>query len=230
MITVHRHNPLLRSKLMALLQSADAHAMAQFLSELSVSDFRTAGYLLSEEVLPAASEQTYWSLFVQIVPLHSKAYLGTFLKAAVSMYRKQLLSLSAEALQRFAVQCTPIDCKKLLETLLPVMRSSEEVAVLINVFCPEETDASLIYLIKAHTPQTYYQLFQRMKKVDAQKVRSCVISLMKHSDALSFNMASLMKRYFDLPNVPGTFSLQVNDYELSRLDQGYEYFAKMLKR
>ena len=220
MITVHRHNPLLRGKLMAFQQSGDAHAMARFLSELSVSDFRTAGYLLSEEVLPAASERTYWAFFVQIVPLHPKAYLGTFLKAAVSMYRKQLLSLSVEALQKFAMQCTPIDRKKLLETLLPVMRSSEEVATLINVFCPEETDASLIYLIKAHTPQT----------VDAQKVRSCVISLMKHNDALSFNMASLVKRYFDLPNVPGTFSLQVNDYELSRLDQGYESFAKMLKR
>lgn len=230
MSTVHRHNPLLRSKLMTLLRQADAEAMANFLSALSVSDFRTAGFLLSEEVLPTSEEQTFWTFFVAIVPLHPKAYLGTFLKACVSMYRRHRLSLSTEALQAFAASCTPIDRKKILETLLPVMHTSDEVGLLIQLFCREETNVPLIYLIKAHTVQAYYQLFLRLKKEETSTVRSCILSLMKMNDALSFNMASLMKRYFDIPNVPGSFSLQVNDYELSRMDQGYDAFVKMLKR
>ena len=45
---------------------------------------------------------------------------------------------------------------------------------------------------------------------------------------MAYKMASLLKSYFDIENVPVTFSLNIESYQLSRLDQGYDKFKKML--
>ena len=45
---------------------------------------------------------------------------------------------------------------------------------------------------------------------------------------LAFNMASILAAYFGLGQLPGTFSLTLSPYELSRLDASYEPFRKLL--
>jgi hypothetical protein len=52
---------------------------------------------------------------------------------------------------------------------------------------------------------------------------------MKQGDGLSFNVASVFKIYFGLDSIRGTFSLQLAPYELSRLEQSYEAFAKVVE-
>ena len=46
----------------------------------------------------------------------------------------------------------------------------------------------------------------------------------------SFNLACIVHHYFGLNDLPGTFSLRLENYELSRLDGNYEQFCKILAR
>ena len=59
-------------------------------------------------------------------------------------------------------------------------------------------------------------------------------STLSHStgqaDSLSFNMASLLRTYFDLPDLRGTFSLTLEPYELSRLDTDFDVFRRAITK
>ena len=54
--------------------------------------------------------------------------------------------------------------------------------------------------------------------------------VMKRGDNLSFNLASLLRTYFDLPEVKGTFSLALQPYELSRLDTDFDVFSRVMTK
>lgn len=43
-------------------------------------------------------------------------------------------------------------------------------------------------------------------------------------------MASIMRHYFDLQDLPGQFSLKLQNYELSRLEISYKTFTKTLNQ
>ena len=88
--------------------------------------------------------------------------------------------------------------------------------------------AQAFYLLSAGTLPCYYELFQQLKKVehDTKLLRTYSVQLMQRGDNLSYNMASILQSYFALGELPGTFSLRLRDYELSRLDGSYELFKK----
>ena len=52
---------------------------------------------------------------------------------------------------------------------------------------------------------------------------------MRKGDALSFNLASVAKVYFDLPQVKGTFSLKLDPYQLGRLEMSYASFRRVMQ-
>ena len=54
--------------------------------------------------------------------------------------------------------------------------------------------------------------------------------LMKKEDSLAFNFVSLMKVYFDLPEIKGTFSLRLNPYEIGRAEASFDSFVKILDK
>lgn len=122
MVSFHKHNPLLRSRLLAKIQSNNPAELLTTLSGLSVSESRTANYLLSEDLLMLLSAEQYWNFFSVIVPTNSKGYLGTFLKAAVKLYKQKQLVFDSGFLSDFASYATLIDVRKFLETMLPLLR------------------------------------------------------------------------------------------------------------
>lgn len=228
-MTVYRHNPLLKSRLLAFLANGDAQGMRVCLTSLTVSDFRSAGRLLAEEVLPSADNDAFWHFFRTIVPTNPKAYLGTFLKAAVKLYRQGKLQLQESRFADFSRSCSVIDKRKFLEALLPEAKTDSEVRVLVSAFCQGQIAEAAPYLLRAHTPQTYYVLFQLLKTADAELVRKYALLLLRNADSLSFNLASILEQYFDLAPLPGNFSLRLQPYQLNCLDRGYEAFLKYLK-
>jgi len=232
MTTLHRHNALLSQKLQAYIDQRNPQGLLNALNSLTATEFRTAGYLLSAELLPQLSDETFWTFFLAIVPADSKAYLGTFLKAAVSLYNSQKLSLKERPLKSFAKIATAIDGHKTLDALLPVLRKPEEVERLLRVFSSYDAGTGAPYLHRAGTSQAYYVLFKLLKTADSQPslLRRNAIALMKKGDKLSFNLASILCQYFDLRDIPGSFSLRLHPYELGRLDQGFEVFEKTLNR
>lgn len=233
MINVHRHNPQLSARLKTLVESDNGPALAESLSRLTNSEFRTAGFLLAEEILPNFPN-SFWNLMLLIVPINSKAYLGTFLKAFSTICKRDatFLSSSFAHLKQYAsLGATQVDLRKCLEAILPLANSPEEVhSVVVSLTFNVDTQL-LPQLFKAGTQAAYFLMFKVLKTNDenVSLIRQYCLELMKRGDLRSFNLACILRTYFDLPDLPGSFSLKLQPYELGRLDQSYEKFCKLLE-
>ena len=230
MVNVRRHHPVLLNRLKQHFEAGDANALNKTLNELSAADFRTAGFLLADNLL-SSYPQHFWKFFINIVPTKPKAYLGTFLKAALQLYEQEETWINFTMLHVFAQEyASPIDARKCLEFLIPGMHTTEHVEELLKIFPPSSAEARAIFLLKAGTPISYFLLLQTLMSADEskEKLRNYCIYLMKKGDSLSFNMAVILRTCFDLESLPGTFSLKLEPYELSRLCESFENFEKVL--
>lgn len=228
---LRRHNPILRQRLMQSLQAGDVKGLQECLANLKSTDFKTAGFLLAEDLLPSLEESLFWQCFLSIVPTNPKAYLGTFLKGAVTLYNKGELCLTTEALQDYSLSgISAIDCRKVLEALLPIAKSHEEIAYLLRLFT-SDIQQRLSLLLRINTLPAAYALFHEMKTQEEELdlLRQTCLALMKRGDSRAFRLASICASYFGLEDIPGTFSLTLQPYELSRLDQSYEAFKSCFK-
>lgn len=165
------------------------------------------------------------------MPQKPKAYLGTFLKAAAKLHAKALLNLKDERLHQFSAGCSDIDCRKILDSLLPVTSRREDADILLDEFA-KDTEFRLNALQRAETDLCYFLLFQNLRQEEENKdlIRHHYIVLLKKDNKRAYNMASIMRHYFDLQDLPGQFSLKLQNYELSRLEISYETFTKTLNQ
>lgn len=232
MMPLRRYHPALEHRLREAAEKGDGTALLAVLGSLSNADFRTAGYLLREKVLPAeAVARHFWELFSVVVPVHPKAYLGTFLRAAVTQLREGRILLDHERLSAFAAGCTAIDARKVLEALLPVMADPAGLATLLRLFVPADDDeAATALLVAVPTAPAGFELFRRLRRIEHRPecVRRCCLALMQRGDKQAFHLAALLQRYFGLEPLPGTFSLRLETYQLGRLDESYEKFLQIL--
>ncbi|MBQ8226170.1 MAG: hypothetical protein IJZ92_01850 [Bacteroidaceae bacterium] len=232
MYNVRPHNPALLQRLRGYAQQNDAEGLRDCLSGLSNSAFRTAGFMLGETVLPELEAEQFWHFFEVIVPTHTKAYLGTFLKAAIHKFAAGGLTDGREALQRFSSQATAIDLRKIIEQLLPSLTQTADIEMLLDICCHGNIKQEVAALMRTNGEAGYYILFNRLKKLEGEPelLRSHCLTLMRKNDHRSFNLACIIHHYFGLNDLPGTFSLRLETYELSRLDGNYKHFCKILAR
>ena len=231
-----RHNSVISRQLMHYAELRDWDGMLSYLQGLTHSQFRSAGVSLEHEVLPCLTHDDYWTCFLTIVPADSKAFLMTFLKAAVRNYRDGRLGIEHPELRMYGTLVSSeerlVDEKKFLQTWLPVLHSVEEVKSLLDCFHVEEPQRVIAYLAPVATPPCYYVLFQLLRKLDNSPVllSGVCLKLMREGSSIAFNLVSILKCYFDLPQVRGSFSLKLDAYELSRMDASYEAFRDILTR
>ena len=232
----HSYSATLSGMLRQYAEARNWAGLKRYLTMLSHSQFRTAGNLLSEETLPALSGDDFWECFLCIVPTHTKAYLTTFLKAAKRLYEAKRLEIDNENFGRFGQwvceQEKYIDEKKTIETLLPIIRTPEEVNLLFKIFGIESLRRKVAYLMPCDSVTTYYALFQCFRQMDhyPDLLSAYCNRLMAKGDDRAFNLVSIMKCYFGLPLVKGHFSLKLSAYELSRLDASFEDFKSIICR
>lgn len=230
MVSIRQHHPVLLERLKRFFETGDAEALCSVLQNLSSSDFRCSGVLLSDVLLPAYP-QLFWNFFLEIVPVHTKAYLGTFLKAAVKLYREDRGNLCIPSLRRFSQEyANRIDAKKCLEYLLPELKTPEEVSDLLDVFSQVAYSDVVPLLLKADTVPSYYCCFRILQHLDEddRMLRNYCIYLMKRGGTLSFNMVVILQSYFGLSELPGTFSQRLESYQLSRMES-YGNFLRFIK-
>ena len=219
-----------------MAKAGNASGLLAFMRSLSHSDFRTCSKQLGERILPElADSATYWALFSKVVPAHSKAFLGTFLKAAVARSKNGALALleNEALLKSFAEKASAIDQRKTLEALLPAARQTEEADLLLRLFSPREETARIEQLLaQPDTPVICYALFRELRKHDGNipLLRRAALRLMQKATPNAFKMARIIQAYFGLENLPGTLSLRLEPYELSLLEQGEESFLRMLRK
>lgn len=202
---------------------------------MSHGEFRAVSERLANDALLSnnCSEENYWKLFAGIVPTNSKAFLGTFLKAAVRRYDEGGLHVTPmPALQAFADQASPIDKRKVMDALLPKVKTSAEVSVLIRLFAADEPKDRVKALLKVDTAVACYCLFRELRQLEGDDalIHQTALSLMRRQTRHGYNLASMIQAYFGLDPLPGTFSLRLNPYELSLLERSEEEFMKILKR
>lgn len=214
-----------------LVRAADARGLAVFMASLPHSRRRVAAAILAGQLLPEADENAFWQLFEAWVPRDAKALLGTFLKAAAQRYGAGRLNLTDERLRRFAQdEASDVDRQKLLAALMPIAQGAADALRLLALADGLPLAPLAKTLMRCDTPPAYFCLLRTLQSRDAspQTVRACCLMLMKRGGRLAFNMASILAAYFGLGGLPGTFSLSLPAYELSRLDASYEPFRKLL--
>ena len=75
-----------------------------------------------------------------------------------------------------------------------------------------------------------YTLFRTLHYVDHDipLLTRTALYLMRRGDALGFNLASLLKAYYGLESLKGTFSLTIQPYQLARLSADYKAFCQAM--
>lgn len=218
-----------------MVAEADVPKLLDYFKGMSHGQFRIASTALADSALLSdnCSEENYWKVFSGIVPTNPKAFLGTFLKAAVRRYDDGGLHItSSPELQAFAVQASPIDKRKVMDALLPKVKTSDEVNVLLRLFVTGEPKDRVNALLKVDTAVACYCLFceLRQQEGDDALIHQTALSLMRRQTKHGYNLASMVQAYFGLDPLPGTFSLRLNPYELSLLERSEEEFMKILNR
>ena len=231
MAQLRKHDPILHKRLQQFLNDGDAVTLGSFLQNLNVAQFRTAGYMLAlPDGLSSLSSDEYWKFFLTIVPLNSKAYLGTFLKSGAQKLHDKSLILDFDTLREFSNNATVIDKRKILTAFLPYMQEPDEVGKLLQILSVHELDGYIQLLTSIDNAACYYTLFKAFKQYDAtplQLRRACIL-LMRQQTPAAFRFAVIIKEYFDIGDLPGTFSLRVEPWKLNRLDASYNNFRRLV--
>ena len=158
------------------------------------------------------------------------------LKSAELRKHQKGLTLLDEGFGKVAMYLTEsgteIDRMKFVTFMLQVFPDEpNELEHLLKYLKIDAPKVCVDYLLRVCNMATYYLLFLSLRKLEHDKdyLTRCCLFLMKKGDSLSFNLASVMKVYFDLVQVKGTFSLNLNPYQFGRLELSYENFKKILQ-
>ena len=229
--SVDRHyHPLVANRLRMLLAARDWQAIPLYLDTLSNAQFRTAGYMLGEMLMPELPEDDFWTLAQTLVSYNSKAFLVTLLKSV----GQRDFDVESKGFVKFckSIKHNQIDTQKLLLNLLPILRHPNEIVWLFKLVGLTDYELRIPYLIRTVSMPASYVLFHTLKYMEHDRallIRT-VCFLIKRGDDKSFNFASILKSYFGLDEVKGTFSLSIEPYQLARLEGSYEAFCQALNR
>ena len=230
------YNPILVKTLNDFFKEKDWEGLVVLLKRLTNKDFRAAGEIIGSQLMPEVSTVVFWQAFYELSVYHSKAFLVTMLKSAELRKRQKGLTLLDEGFGKVAMYLTEsgteIDRMKFVTFMLQVF--PDEPNELEHLLKQLKIDASRVcvdYLLRVCNMAAYYLLFLSLRTLEHDKdyLTRCCLFLMKKGDSLSFNLASVMKVYFDLVQVKGTFSLNLNPYQFGRLELSYENFKKILQ-
>ncbi|MBR1801160.1 MAG: hypothetical protein IJ767_06675 [Bacteroidaceae bacterium] len=240
----HFH-PLINQRLRHLFDDGDHEALIAYLESLSHSHFRTAGYLIGERMLPTLPPDDFWRVAQTLILWHSRAFTVTVAKAAALRLTQHSLSLYDDGFLRLADALHDehhiIDRQKLVAQWLPVIDDFMVMEHLFDRLGITQPRRRVEFLLHTDGLVAAFVLLRtlRFEEHDAAYLTSVCRQLMRrastlfhstgHADSLSFNLASLLRTYFDLPDLQGTFSLNIAPYELSRIDTDFDTFRRRMK-
>lgn len=232
-----RFDSVIYNCLLAYAKKSDWNAMLEYINGLNNSAFRVSSYILSDRLLATLNNTAYWQCFSVVALSNTKAFLVTFLKAAVVGYKNNVISFDSAQFIAFAKVCQEaeksIDRHKTLQIILPVLKTYSEVDNILATFCGTNTDRKLQYLCAfAESKPCYFEIFMlfRQSDISTTKMVEYLRGILKRTTALSYNFVSIMKSYFGIEGLNGIFSLKIEPYEYSRIEKDYDKFVSVLER
>lgn len=227
------YDPAIYARLQQFAAQRDWHGLTDYLGTLSHAQYRTAGYLLGERIVPQLEENEMWTLVQLLIAHDTKAFLVTMMKAVAERLRDKELHLRSAGSRTFLTQAkeNAIDRQKVAIQLLPVLESPDDIQWLMRHLDIEEGKERLGLLLRVPTKAASYALFRTLRYIEHDRpllVRTANY-LIQRSDGLGFNLASLLCTYYGLDEVKGTFSLHVQPYQLARIESSYDAFCEIMK-
>ena len=222
------------TQLQRLVAAGDPSLVTAYLGTLSNARFRTAGYVLCERTMQQCPARMFWALAQALVAYNTRAFLVTVMKAFLTR-RSQSADVSIDD-EGFCSLCVTIqdndeDCRKVLQCILPELDDPAEVRQLFSLLAITDQAQWIPFLLKCRTLPSYFLLFNSLHFIehDTDKLERIAYYLIRSGDAFSFNLASLIKAYFGLTHVKGTFSLNLKAYELARIATNYNVFCQKMQ-
>ena len=221
---------MLDKRLAPLVVQEEYVRLTDVLDSLSHSQFRTAVYMIGERYAPGLPADAFWRLFTTLVKWNPKAFLVVMLKAFSERMGKGTAGIRDDGFSRLCGIMNEVDRQKTIDFMLPFLTDDEEVRHLFRCLGLQEAGRWIPYLIRVNTLPCAFVLFSSLRYIEHERDYLVRIAyyLMKRGDGLSFNLASLMKAYFGLDELKGTFSLQLKPFELARLETSYKAFCEKM--
>lgn len=213
-------------RLTPFIVAEDYNGLLFLLDSFSHSQFRTAVYMLGEKYAKEITAEEFWRLFTVLFQKEPKVFLTVMLKAFVGRMEKGDVSIDDAEFKELCRLMNEVDRQKTLSFLLPYLKDEGQVRNLFSYFAMEAQEW-IPFLIKVNTLPCSFVLFSSLRYIEHERDYLLRIAyyLMKRGDGLSFNLASLVKAYFGLDELKGTFSLRLRPYELARLASSYKAFC-----
>lgn len=230
------YNPIIYQRLKVIFNAHDWNALLLYLNGLSNAHFRTAGYIIGERILPTVEREVFWDVAKLLILWQPRAFVVTIAKAATPRLEHSTLSIDdegfielAEALQD---ESHVIDRRKLLTQWLPAINRPQTMEYLFERMGISDSQLKIEYLLRTPGSVAGFLLLRTLcfEEHDRELLERTCRLVMKRGDAFSFNLASLLRSFFDLQEVRGTFSLQLQPYELSRLSNDFDAFSRTLEQ
>lgn len=134
------------------------------------------------------------------------------------------------AFGRMAAEFNDVERQKVALLLLPDMQTPKQVEQLFSVLGIAKGREQMVYLVRIDTLPCLFLLLRSLRYIehDRAEVLQVARQLMKRGTGGSFNLASIIKVAFGLDELSGTFSLRLQPYQISRLEQSYEAFCQSM--
>lgn len=216
---------------MQLVKARDWDGLAQQMGRLSNMEFRRLESVMRKEVLTELENGLFWETLLHIIKFKRSAFLSGVL-AARHLAEKGMLDFTdehVEQLYKHLKATSPESVVKICNMILPALQTETQAEGLFRALHIDNEVTRLSILLKVDSPLAYYLVFNTLKTVeDKQTARKCCMTIIKRGDDRAFNMASLVKTYFGLDELPARFSLAIEPYELNHIDKDFDTFLHVL--
>ena len=221
----------LKEKVMPLVGMRDWEGLARMLRSLSNMELRRMERVMREEVLTRLENELFWETLLHIIIFKRAAFLSGAV-AVGHLAEDGTLDFRTEGTRGLYEHLRETNAESLVKIcniMLPEMKTEAQVTGLLEAFHVENEVARLSMLLKVDSALSYFLIFKTLKVIEDKVVaRKCCMTLMKRKDDRAFNAVCLIKAYFGLDDLPGRFSLNIEQYELSHIDRDYDTFVHVL--
>ena len=219
--------------ILTLISTKDWDGLYQQFQSASNADFRRMETLVRERVMPQLSNTEFWEAYLHLLMYRRQAFLPCILGVA-GLAKADALDVDCKEAKEVASWIqghTPESAAKIVRMAIPLLTTANQIEGFLRLFEYHDERDCVTVLVKESTPYAYYVLFNVLRRAadNRQLLVAVCQAIMKKNDDMSFNMASLLRSYFDLNEIKSTFSLQIEPYELSYIEQSYDNFLHVLK-
>lgn len=215
------------------IRNRDWNGLSHHLNAVSNAEFRRLQTVMRETVMPRLANAEFWETYLHLLMFRRQAFLPCVL-AAEGLAKTDTLDFDCHEAHEVAEWLhanSPESVVKIIRMMVPVLTTAQQIEGLFRLLDFHNERECAAVLIKESTPYAYYVLFNVLRHAadNRQLLVAACLAIMKKNDDMSFNMASLLRSYFDLNEIKSTFSLQIEPYELSYIEQSYDNFLHVLK-